>query len=83
MTGSQVFLTDSELQMLHSMSQLTGKTENELLHEALDLLKVQVELESRQSLLRPARGMWRDRDDLPSLRDLRNEMNRDFRGTAE
>ena len=57
MTGSQVFLTDSELQMLHSMSQSTGKTENELLHEALDLLKVQVELESRQSLLRPARGM--------------------------
>lgn len=83
MTGNQVFLTDSELQMLHAMSQSTGKTENELLHQALDLLKNQVDLESRRSLLLAARGMWQDRDDLPSLRDLRNEMNRDFHGTVE
>jgi hypothetical protein len=83
MTGNHVFLTDSELQMLHSMSQSTGKTENELLHEALDLLKVQVDLESRRSLLGVARGIWRDRDDLPSLSDLRNEMNRDFRAPTE
>lgn len=83
MTGNQVFLTDSELQMLHAMSQSTGKTENELLHQALDLLKNQVDLESRRSLLRAARGMWQERDDLPSLRDLRNEMNRDFHGTVE
>lgn len=83
MIDNQVFLTDTELQMLPSMSQSTGKTENELLHEALDLLKVRVDLESRRSLLRSARGMWRDRDDLPSLTDLRNEMNRDFQAPAE
>ncbi len=83
MTGNQVCLTDSELQMLQAMSQSTGKTENELLHQALDLLKDQVDLENRRTLLRAAQGMWHDRDDLPSLRDLRNEMNRDVPGMAE
>ena len=83
MTGNQVFLTDSDHQLLHSMSQSTGRPENELLHEALDLLKAQVDLEGRRALLRAARGMWRDRDDLPSLTDLRNEMNRDFQAPAE
>jgi hypothetical protein len=78
MVGNPISLSDVECQLLHSMSQLTGRTENELLHEALDLLKVQVDLESRRSLLREARGIWRDRDDLPTLAQLRSEMNRNF-----
>ncbi len=83
MTGNQVLLTDSEYQLLHSISQSTGRPENELLHEALDLLKAQVDLEGRRALLRAARGMWRDRDDLPTLAELRSEMNRDFQVQAE
>lgn len=83
MTGNPILLTDSEYQLLHAMSESTGRSENELLHEALDLLKVQVDLEGRRSLLQSARGMWRDRDDLPSLTDLRGELNRDFRPPAE
>jgi hypothetical protein len=83
MTGNQILLTDSEYQLLHAMSQSTGRPENELLHEALDLLKAQVDLERRRSLLRAACGMWRDRDDLPSLAELRNEWNRDFQPRAE
>ncbi len=76
MTENQIFLTDAECQLLQSMSQLTGKTEKDLLQEALELLKVQVDLEKRRSLLQEARGMWRDRDDLPDLSELRSEMNR-------
>jgi hypothetical protein len=78
MTENPIVLTDVECELLHSMSQLTGRTESELLQEALDLLKVQVDLESRRSLLQKARGMWRDRDDLPTLSGLRSEMDRDF-----
>jgi len=76
MTANQIHLTDAECQLLHSMAQLTGKPENELLHEALELLKVRVDLENRLYLLQKARGIWRDRDDLPALSELRNEMNR-------
>ncbi len=77
MTENQIVLTDAECQLLHSMARLTGKPENELLHEALDLLKVQVDLENRRCLLQKARGIWRDRNDLPALSELRSEMNRD------
>jgi predicted RNase H-like HicB family nuclease len=38
----------------------------------------EVDLEGRRSLLSTARGIWRDRDDLPSLTEMRIEMNRDF-----
>ncbi len=76
MTTDPISLTPVESQLLHSMAQQTGRSENELLHEALDLLQAKVDLEKRRSQLRGARGMWRDRDDLPNLADLRNEMNR-------
>ena len=76
MTENLIFLTDAECQLLHSMSQLTGKSERDLLQEALELLKVQVDLEKRRALLQEARGMWRDRDDLSDLSELRSEMNR-------
>jgi flagellar biosynthesis/type III secretory pathway chaperone len=76
MTEKPISLTDAECQLLHSMSQLTGESEKDLLQEALELLKVQVDLEKRRALLQEARGMWRDRDDLPDLSELRSEMNR-------
>jgi hypothetical protein len=71
MTENSSFLTEADCLLLQSMSQLTGKTESELLHEALNLLKVKVE--NRRSLLQRARGIWRDRDDLPTLTELRSE----------
>jgi hypothetical protein len=74
MTENSSFLTEADCLLLQSMSQLTGKTESELLHEALNLLKVRVE--NRRSLLQRARGIWRDRDDLPTLTELRSEMDR-------
>jgi hypothetical protein len=43
------------------------------------VLDVLMELpEDRRTLLQSARGMWQDRDDLPSVAELRIEMNRDF-----
>jgi hypothetical protein len=39
-------------------------------------LIAQFQLEDRLSLLRQARGMWKDRTDLPSLTDLRREWDR-------
>jgi hypothetical protein len=74
MTENSSFLTEADCLLLQSMSQLTGKTEKELLHEALNLLKVRVE--NRRSLLQRARGIWRDRNDLPTLTELRSEMDR-------
>jgi hypothetical protein len=79
----QVTLTDDEGELLRSLSQCTGKTDDELIREALGLLKghkAQCEVPDRLALLRQARGIWRDRNDLPTLSELRDEMNRDFSG---
>ena len=58
------------------MAQRTGKTPDEIVHDAVKQLIAQVQSEDRLSLLRQARGMWQDRTDLPSLTDVRREWDR-------
>lgn len=64
-----------------------GKTREEAIENIRDAIKLALEVrsrrglglpEDRRALLQAACGMWRDRDDLPSLTELRIEMNRDF-----
>jgi hypothetical protein len=66
-------LTEQEQTALESMAQRLGKTPDELIHDAVKQLIAQFQSEDRLSLLRQARGMWKDRTDLPSLADLRRE----------
>jgi hypothetical protein len=58
------------------MAQRLGKTPDELVHDAVKQLIAQFQSEDRLSLLRQARGMWKDRTDLPLLADLRREWDR-------
>ena len=69
-------LTEHEQKELEIMAQRTGKTPDELVHEAVKQLIAQFQYEDRLSLLRQARGMWKDRTDLPSLADVRREWDR-------
>jgi hypothetical protein len=69
-------LTEQEQTALESMAQRTGKTPDELVHDAIKQFIAQFQAEDRLSLLRQARGMWKDRTDLPSLADLRREWDR-------
>ena len=69
-------LTEQEQTALESMAQRTGKTPDELVHDAIKQFIAQCQAEDRLSLLRQARGMWKDRTDLPSLADLRREWDR-------
>jgi len=69
-------LTEQEQKVLETMAQRIGKTPDELVHDAVKQLIAQFQLEDRLSLLRQARGIWKDRTDLPSLTDLRREWER-------
>ena len=69
-------LTDQEQTALETMAQRIGKTPDEIVHDAVKQLLAQSQPEDRLSLLRQARGMWKDRTDLPSLTDLRREWDR-------
>ena len=75
-TMTQITLTETEGELLHTLSQCTGKTEEALLREALDLLAARVAAQDRLAAFRQARGMWKDRDDLPSLTELRADFDR-------
>ena len=69
-------LTEQEQTALESMAQRTGKTPDELVRDAIKQFIAQFQAEDRLSLLRQARGMWKDRTDLPSWADLRREWDR-------
>jgi hypothetical protein len=76
MPGTQVNLSEAEVELLRIMSERTGRPEAELVHEAVRLLHAQFAAPDRRSVLSRARGIWKDRDDLPELSELRREMNR-------
>jgi hypothetical protein len=69
-------LTEQEQTIIETMAQRLGKTPDEIVHDAVKQLIAQFQAEDRLSLLRQARGMWKDRTDLPALTDLRHEWDR-------
>jgi predicted transcriptional regulator len=76
MVVAQVSLTDEESEALQALAERTGKTRDELLREVVVQLVAQSRQQDRLALLRQAKGMWRDRDDLPDWRELRDEWDR-------
>jgi hypothetical protein len=69
-------LTEEEQTTLEALAQRSGKTPDELVHEAVKQLLSRFEGKDRLRLLRQARGMWKDRTDLPSAAELRREWDR-------
>lgn len=76
MATAEIHLTEQELQALDTLAQRTGKTQEELLHTALQQFLSQTQHEERLTLLQQARGLWKDRTDLPSLETLRADFDR-------
>lgn len=69
-------LTEQEQTTLETIAQRSGKTPDELIHDAVKQLLSQFQEGDRLRLLRQARGMWKDRTDLPSVAELRREWDR-------
>ena len=76
MATASIQLSEQETQALRELAQQTGKTEDELLHEAITQLLTQAQATNRLTLLRQARGIWKDRTDLPDVRELRTGFDR-------
>jgi hypothetical protein len=71
-----VTLTEQEHIVLTQLAQQTGKTEDELLHDAITQYLSHINLAYRRQLLREARGMWQDRTDISDIHALRREWDR-------
>ncbi len=76
MAIAALHLTEQEQTALETMAQRMGKTPDELVHDAVKQLIAQFQDEDHLSLLRQARGMWKDRTNFPALADLRREWDR-------
>ncbi|MEI8307538.1 MAG: hypothetical protein WCF99_10795 [Chloroflexales bacterium] len=77
MTTTAVTLTETEYTSLIAIARQIGKTEAEVLQEAVHSYIVHFQHANRKQLLQQARGMWRERTDLPDATALRRELDRD------
>lgn len=78
MTTTSITLAEAEYAALSAIARQTGKTEAEVLQEAVQHYIAQFQHANRKQLLQQARGMWRGRTDLPDAAALRRELDRDL-----
>ena len=69
MERTQIYLTEEERKAR------TGRTQSELIREAVDGFIARYREGSRLELLRGARGMWEGRADLPDFEAIRREFD--------
>jgi hypothetical protein len=76
MVRTQIYLTEAERAALKAIARQTGQKQSELFRLAIDRLIEGFQPGERRARLQMARGMWRERDDLPDFKSLRRELDR-------
>jgi len=76
MVRTQIYLTEEEQTALRSLSRKTGLSQSELIRQAIDSFLGEKNELDRSALLSQARGLWKDRSDLPDFQALRREWDR-------
>lgn len=69
-------LSDQEREELSRVARITGKSEDQLVREALNQLVNKFRNGNHLVSMSKGKGIWKDRADLPSIEDLRSESNR-------
>ena len=83
MVRAQIYLTVEEREALQALAREEGRSQSELLRDAIRPLLKRAALaslspEERRAGFEQARGMWKDRDDLPDFAAIRRELDRDL-----
>ncbi len=76
MVRTQIYLTERQRDELAAIAKIAGKKQSELIREAVDRFIDQSGRSRRESVLRAAAGVWKDRMDLPDFKATRVEWDR-------
>ena len=76
MIETQISLTEQENNSLQILAHQMGKTSNELIKEAVTQLLNQFDEETLRQNRMAAAGIWRNRNDIPDLREMRDSAER-------
>ena len=76
MVRTQIYLSELEQKGLKSIAVQTGKKQSELIRKAVDDLINSYGSGDRRNFLRKAKGLWKERKDLPDFNNLRKELDR-------
>jgi predicted transcriptional regulator len=73
---TQIYLTETQHQTLRRLALRTCQKQSTLIRRAIDQYLSEEAQEDRLSLLRQGRGLWKERQDLPDVASLRQEVDR-------
>lgn len=76
MVRTQIYLTERQRDELAAIAKAAGKKQSEIIREAVDRLIDQEGSSRRETVLREAAGIWKDRTDLPDFKATRAEWDR-------
>lgn len=76
MKRTQIYLTDEERKVLRVIAERLDRSQSEIIRNAVDEYIARYQDENRLEHLRSARGMWKERSDLPDFEKARTELER-------
>ena len=71
MVRYSIYLTEKQRSALRDLARQTGQKQSELIRRAIDDFIDKFQSRDCRARLEQARGIWKDRDDLPDFRALR------------
>lgn len=72
----QIYLTEEEKQAISEIAARRGRSQSELIREAIDAYIAHETAAGKEEALARAAGLWRERDDLPDFAVLRASWDR-------
>ena len=73
MERTQIYLTREEREALRTIAERRGRTQSEVIREAIDRYIIQISQDKKQEILDETFGAWAEHPDLPDIAAMRQE----------